>query len=135
MFHSSKYFKVGNLYKICGLAESGSALPIERLKKKTREELLWPYFLRLLLKEPGYAYELRKKTKERFEWEPPMTTSYTVLYRLERGDYIRGKWRKEGSRPKKYYKITESGKEILKEAEEYLKDLQGKLFEDRNRAG
>lgn len=104
-------------------------MPIERLKKKTREELLWLYLIKLLHEEPAYAYELRKEIEERFGWEPPMTTSYTVLYRLERGDYVTGDWKKEGSRPKKYYKITEKGKKIFKEAEEYLEDLQKKLFE------
>ncbi len=107
-------------------------MPIERLKKKTREELLWPYLLRLLKEEPAYAYDLRKKVNKRFGWEPPLTTSYTVLYRLERKDYIEGDWEKEGSRPKKYYKITEKGKKALEDAEEYLKNLQKKLFEDTN---
>lgn len=105
-------------------------VPIERMKKKTREELLWPYLLRLLSEEPAYAYELRKKVEKRFGWEPPLTTSYTVLYRLERGDYVDGEWKKEGNRPKKYYEITEKGKESLKKAEEYFKNLQEKLFED-----
>ena len=130
MFHSLKYFKAEKLYKFCGSAESGEKMPIERLKKKTREELLWPYLLKLLEEEPGYAYELRKKVEERFGWEPPLTTSYTVLYRLERKDYIEGDWKKEGSRPKKYYKITEKGKRIREEAKEYLEDLQDELFGD-----
>lgn len=103
-------------------------LPLDRIKKKTREELLWPYLLRLLSEEPAYAYELRKKIKDRFGWEPPLTTTYTVLYRLERGDYIDGEWTKEGSRPKKYYSITEQGEKILKEAEKYLKNLEKSLF-------
>ncbi len=130
MFHSLKYFKSENLYKISGSGENGENMPIERLKKKTREELLWPYLLRLLTEEPAYAYELRKKVDERFGWEPPLTTSYTVLYRLERKDYIDGEWRKEGSRPKKYYKITSKGEKILEEAEEYLENLQKELFGD-----
>lgn len=101
------------------------------MKKKTREELLWPYILKLLKKEPAYAYELREKINEEFGWEPPMTTSYTVLYRLERKDYIEGEWRKEGSRPKKYYEITEKGEKIFKESEEYFRNLIEKLYEKK----
>lgn len=105
------------------------------MKKKTREELLWPYFLRLLSEEPSYAYELRKKVKERFDWEPPMTTSYTVLYRLERKNYITGDWKKEGSRPKKYYEITDKGREILDEAREYFEEILEMLSENADGAG
>ncbi|KXA89009.1 PadR family transcriptional regulator [candidate division MSBL1 archaeon SCGC-AAA259A05] len=105
-------------------------MPIERLKKKTREELLWPYLLKLLLIEPAYAYELRKKVNENFGWKPPLTTSYTVLYRLERKEYITGTWEKEKGRPRKYYQITDKGEDLLKEGRSYFKDLQEKLFED-----
>lgn len=86
--------------------------------------------MKLLAEKPAYAYELRKMVEDRFGWEPPLTTSYTVLYRLERKDYIGGEWRKEDSRPKKYYKITDKGREIRRAAREYLRDLQEKLFED-----
>lgn len=113
------------------LSPEWDQLPIERLKKKTREELLWPYLLKLLQDKPAYAYELRKKIDERFGWEPPLTTVYTVLYRLERGDYIEGDWKKEGSRPKKYYKITEKGDEILKESEKYFENLLKILFDQK----
>lgn len=97
--------------------------------KKTREELLWPYLLRLLLEGPAYGYELRKKVEERFGWEPPLTTSYTVLYRLERKDYIEGEWKKGDGRPKKYYRITDKGEDLLDEAEAYFEDLKERLFE------
>jgi len=106
-------------------------LPMDRLKKKTREELLWPYLLKLLLEGPAYGYQLRKKVDERFGWEPPLTSSYTVLYRLERKEYIEGEWKKDDSRPRKYYKITKKGRDLLGQAEEYIEDLQEALFEDR----
>lgn len=105
-------------------------MPLERLKKKTREELLWPYLLKLLEEEPEYAYELREKIEERFGWKPPKTTAYTVLYRLERKDYIEGEWEMDGTRPKKYYKITDTGKGILKEAKKYFENLQKMLFDE-----
>ncbi|MFP4005521.1 MAG: PadR family transcriptional regulator [Candidatus Hadarchaeia archaeon] len=105
-------------------------MPLERMKKKTREELLWPYILKILLEGPAYAYELRQEVEDRFGWEPPLTTTYTVLYRLERKDYIKGDWKKEGSRPKKYYNITGKGREILKEGKKYLKRLYSNLFRE-----
>lgn len=105
-------------------------MPLERLKKKTREELLWPYMLKILTNKPAYAYELRKKIEERFGWEPPLTTTYTVLYRLERKDYIEGDWKKEGSRPKKYYKITPQGEEILERGKGYIEELYSDLFDE-----
>jgi DNA-binding PadR family transcriptional regulator len=76
-----------------------------------------------------YAYELRQEINKRFGWKPPMVTSYTVLYRLQRKGYLTTEWQEQRGKPaRKYYKITSKGQELLKEADEYLADLYKKLF-------
>jgi len=105
---------------------------MERLERKTTKEVLWPYILRLLQERPMYAYGLRQEIDKRFGWKPPMVTSYTVLYRLQREGYLTIEWKEQRGKPaRKYYKITEKGQELLKEAEEYLAGLNKKLFKKR----
>jgi len=78
-----------------------------------------------------YGYELRQEINKRFGWKPPMVTSYTVLYRLQRDGYLTIEWKEQRGKPaRKYYKITKKGQEILKQAEEYLSDLWKKLFKE-----
>lgn len=62
-----------------------------------------------------------------------MVTSYTVLYRLQRDGYLTTEWEEQRGKPaRKYYKITEKGQKLYKEAERYLADLSKKLFKKRS---
>lgn len=102
---------------------------MERLKRKTTDELMWPYVLRLLNERPMYTYELRKKIQERFGWKPPLVTSYTVLYRLKRKGYVTMEWHQRRGKPaRKYYKITAEGRKLMRQARKYFDDLYEKLF-------
>jgi PadR family transcriptional regulator PadR len=102
---------------------------VKRLERKTTKEVLWPYILRLLQERPMYGYELRQEINKRFGWKPPMVTSYTVLYRLQRDGYLTIEWKEQRGKPaRKYYKITRKGQEILNQAEDYLSELCKKLF-------
>jgi PadR family transcriptional regulator PadR len=102
---------------------------VKRLERKTTKEVLWPYILRLLQERPMYGYELRQEINKRFGWKPPMVTSYTVLYRLQRDGYLTIEWKEQRGKPaRKYYKITKKGQEILNQAEDYLSELCKKLF-------
>ena len=102
--------------------------PVERLWKKLRLDNLWVWILKLLLEENKYAYELRQEIKERFKFEPATVTSYAVLYRLERQGYV-----SEASRSKtpnrKYYEITDLGREAFKFAHKVLMGTMKELFD------
>ena len=99
-------------------------MAIERIKKKTTSEMIWPYFLKLLKERPMYGYELRQENQKRFGWKPPTVTSYLVLYSLQRGGYVTMEWKEQRGKPgRKYYKITKKGDELLKEAIKYFKEV------------
>ncbi len=101
--------------------------PVDRLWKKLRLDNLWVWILKLLIEENKYAYELRQEIKERFKFEPATVTSYAVLYRLERQGYV-----SEASRSKtpnrKYYEITELGREAFELAKKVLNDTIAELL-------
>ena len=108
-------------------------MAMRRLKRKTTVEMMWPYILKLLGEKPMYAYELKQQIEKRFGWKPPLVTSYTVLYRMQRGGYVTAEWHEQRGKPaRKYYKITDKGKELSKAAEDHFKELYGKLFEKKS---
>jgi len=103
--------------------------PMERLKNKITKEVLWLYILRLLKERPMYAYELKERIKEAFEFEPATVSSYVVLYKLEKDGYVTAEWQESqtGKPSRKYYKLTPEGERLLAEGIAFLEDMVAKL--------
>ncbi|NIO44627.1 MAG: PadR family transcriptional regulator [Candidatus Aenigmarchaeota archaeon] len=96
--------------------------PSQRLLDSVTKNNLWFYILSLLSKKDMYPYEIRDKIKKIFGFEPGNVTAYFVLYRLEKSGYVKsGKTLKKGGPERKYYKITEKGKNELKKGKEILR--------------
>jgi DNA-binding PadR family transcriptional regulator len=75
-----------------------------------------PIILGILKKGKSYGYMIIQNIKEisggTMEWSDGML--YPVLHRLEKDGLIRSEWViSEESKPRKYYEITESGKQEL----------------------
>jgi PadR family transcriptional regulator, regulatory protein PadR len=100
---------------------------ISRLRTKTSVELLWPYILSLMRKEPVYAYEIQDAVKRKFGFEVGNVTSYMVLYKLESSGLVRTEWRSVENRQRKYYSITKKGREALDEAIGHFRKTAEKL--------
>lgn len=82
--------------------------------------------LSLLNRQNMYGYEMIKaielKSKNVFSFKEG--TLYPILHTLENENYIESYWESGlGSRKRKYYKITDSGKKIL-----FEKEQEWKLF-------
>nr|MDH3083352.1 PadR family transcriptional regulator [Bacillus subtilis] len=74
--------------------------------------------LTLLNERPMYGYELVKEMGSRGGNELQMKegTLYPSLHKLERQGYISSYWEKQEKGPdRKYYRITDEGKEVLAE--------------------
>ena len=77
-----------------------------------------PIVLAILAEGDSYGYAILGKVREqsdgRVEWTDGML--YPVLHRLERLGHVSARWeRAETGRRRKYYQITELGRERLKE--------------------
>jgi len=75
-----------------------------------------PMILSILLSGENYGYQIIQKAKElsggTLEWSDGML--YPVLHRLEKDEFIQSQWRiSEGGRLRKYYTLTDSGREEL----------------------
>jgi PadR family transcriptional regulator PadR len=83
-----------------------------------------PMILSILMSGENYGYQIIQKVKElsggKLEWSDGML--YPVLHRLEKDRFIRSKWKiSDGGRLRKYYLLTEAGREELeKERRQWL---------------
>ena len=85
----------------------------KRLRKKMTKENLWLYILKLLMDQSMYAYALNKKIKKTFHFTTATVTVYVVLYKMRREGLIQLIEAKQSTnkRVRKYYEITEKGRE------------------------
>lgn len=83
--------------------------------------------LKLLEKEEKYGYqiisELKEKSNQRFLLKEG--TLYPILYRLEDDKYVESRWSEALGKkvPRKYYVITEEGRNALKEIQALWLDI------------
>lgn len=94
-------------------------LPFEKFKKTNTKDNLWIYILLLLRKKGLYGWEIPRLVKEKFGFLPGRITPYRVLYRLEKEGFVESNLKER----RRIYQITEKGKEELKKAEVFLKEL------------
>ena len=82
--------------------------------------------LSLLSRRAMYGYEIVATVKEEtdgvLEWKAG--SLYPSLHKLEKGGMIRGEWEGEpGSRQRKYYHVTEAGRNALSDKEDSWSQL------------
>lgn len=74
------------------------------------------FILSILVHSENYGYKIIQSVKQisggKLEWSDGML--YPVLHRLEKDGLIQSQWRmSDGGRPRKYYQITDLGREEL----------------------
>jgi len=85
---------------------------IREAKKGTAELVV----LAFLDDEPRHGYELAQLIEERSAGALTFNFAslYATLYKLEERKWIQGRWvEKAGQRRRRYYKITDHGREVL----------------------
>jgi len=102
---------------------------MRRLVSLTTTENLWLYILTLLEERDYFGYELRGAVQNRFGIRIAAVTAYVLLYKLRREGLVqRSGERREGRRPaRKYYTITDKGRNALAQARRYLQILAEEL--------
>jgi PadR family transcriptional regulator PadR len=86
----------------------------EQVEKLTQELRRGIVTLAVLsqLDEPRYGYSLLKRLADR-GMEVDQGTVYPLLRRLEKHGLLESEWDTEGSRPRRYYRISPLGQEVL----------------------
>lgn len=101
---------------------------MEEINRQLKKGMIDILLLKLLEQGPMYGYQLittlDKKSGGVFASREG--TLYPVLYRLEDGGFIKSFWEKSSDKravPRKYYEITDGGKQKLFNSTEDLKRL------------
>lgn len=87
----------------------------DRELKKGSAELV---VLTLIEHQPRHGYEIAKLIDERSDGvlQFHVASLYPLLYRLERRQWIEGRWvEKAGQRRRRYYRLTTDGRKVLAE--------------------
>lgn len=89
-----------------------------------------PIILSILVRGEDYGYQIIQRVKEisggTLEWTDNML--YPVLHRLENDGFVSSRWRlSEGGRLRKYYKLTEAGREELEAERDQWMNVHGAL--------
>src|SRR3989344_1601106 len=92
-------------------------LDIENTKAQMRKGILEFCVLLIISKEETYPSDILKELKE-FDLIVVEGTLYPLLSRLKDAGLLEYKWvESKAGPPRKYYKLTESGKQTLKQME------------------
>lgn len=87
----------------------------DRELKKGSAELV---VLALIEHQPRHGYDIAKLIDERTDGvlQFHVASLYPLLYRLERRQWIEGRWvEKAGQRRRRYYRLTAEGRKVLAE--------------------
>ncbi len=95
---------------------------VEMLIRSISVRVLWVYVLAVLKDEPTYPYRVKGLIKDRFSFNAPTVTLYTIMYRLEKKGLI-------ARDEKGIYRITEQGLKALAEAAQALKSIAQRVSE------
>jgi transcriptional regulator len=96
---------------------------LDRELKRGSAEML---ILSLVEERPRHGYEILKLLEERSGGvlKFHIGSVYPILFRLDRRGWIRGEWQTEkGSRRRREYRITASGRAVLKNQRGVWRDL------------
>ncbi|RLF24001.1 MAG: PadR family transcriptional regulator [Thermoprotei archaeon] len=98
---------------------------------KVKKDLMTGMYTLLVLlildrKGPSYGFEIMKIIREKSHnmFAPSDSTIYNILHGLEKQGYVSSYWAEAVSGPpRRYYEITEKGRELLKEMMYLTKEI------------
>lgn len=99
---------------------------MDQLRKGTTTTAI----LKVLAEEPQYAYRIIQLLEARsqgvFEFKEGLI--YPTLHKLERDGLIAGDWREADGRRRKYYRLTDEGRQRLAQEESELRTFAGAIL-------
>ena len=98
---------------------------VDNVKSQMRKGMLEYCILLLLHREPSYASDIIQNLKEA-KLIVVEGTLYPLLTRLKNDGLLAYEW-KESTQgpPRKYYRLTEKGEDVLKELDQSWRELNG----------
>ncbi|WP_316800178.1 PadR family transcriptional regulator [Pedobacter frigidisoli] len=98
---------------------------ITNWKSQLKKGTLTFIILNILHENEFYGYELIEQLRKHAKMDIAEGTLYPLMNRLKTEELVSSKWVEQGTGiPRKYYSLTESGKNILREMNSYWNHLQ-----------
>jgi PadR family transcriptional regulator, regulatory protein PadR len=100
--------------------------PRDQMRKGSTDFLI----LSLLVKRPMYGYEIIQQLVNQSEgyFEMKEGLLYPTLHRMQEKGWLTTEWQEVDGRPRKYYTLTETGREELSEQAAEWKTFLEKLY-------
>jgi PadR family transcriptional regulator, regulatory protein PadR len=101
---------------------------IHKWKSQVKKGILSLIVLNIISKGEYYGYDLIEEVKQQTDIEIAEGTLYPLLIRLKEDKLVDAKWvEQESGIPRKYYSLTEEGRESLEEMKKYWKKLYNSI--------
>lgn len=100
---------------------------LSRLKRKLQVEILWLYIASVLAESDSYAYEIARRIREKYGFDPGKVLPYVVLAKMEKEGLVQPQTRER----RKYYTLTEKGWDAYCQARSLLASLLESLARGR----
>jgi PadR family transcriptional regulator, regulatory protein PadR len=105
--------------------------PKREIQAKLAKGLLDTIILELLKKEGMHGYQIITEIRKGFGISFGASTIYPLLGVLEKKGYVESAWNMNCERPRKTYKLTTEGKDMLSYTENSLKMICSSLITDK----
>ena len=99
----------------------------KEVSTKLMKGLLDLIILQLLSNKPMHGYEVITKIRKNFGVYFGPSTIYPLLGTLEKKGYIDSNWNTDFERPRKIYKLTTNGQNMLNYTEDSLNIIRNKI--------
>ncbi|MDT0650190.1 PadR family transcriptional regulator [Autumnicola edwardsiae] len=101
---------------------------VEKWKSQVKKGTLTFIVLNVLRNNEFYGYEFIEEVKKLTKIEIAEGTFYPLMNRLKKEDLVTSKWvEQESGIPRKYFTLTETGKNTLKKMQNYWEDLASSI--------
>ncbi len=104
---------------------------VQEVQSKLTKGLLDTIILQYMNHAGVHGYQIITKIRKDFGVYFGPSTIYPLLGQLEKKGYIKSSWDMNGERPKKIYKLTAQGEEILNFTMNSLKLMSKTLLENK----
>jgi len=106
--------------------------PQKEVQVKLMKGLLDLIILQFISCQPMHGYQVITKIRKTFGVYFSPSTIYPLLATLEKKGYVNSQWNMKNERPRKVYKLTTEGQNILNFTESSLNFIRRKINEPAN---
>ena len=111
-----------NIQYNVGMMNEQANVNVEKLKQEMRRGIILVAVMSRL-QESQYGYALLKNLND-IGLEIGQDTLYPLLRRLEEQELLESEWRTDDPRPRRYYRLNQTGREVFKDLKSEWNEME-----------